>query len=416
MSEPGRDRRLLVEHEAAGEGIEPGLLRGLDLIGGTGEAHRADEDRQVGVLGGPAAPRRLGLHVAELGPVDRTHLELLATFDAAVPTDPRRLEFAQVLMADPKVGAARDLLADPRRQRRVDDVDAVSGVGHPQRDPQVGVRPDRRRDHAARALGGENQVNPERASAAGQVDQPFDEGRQFLCQRGELVDHEGEAGQGLRSGAVVEVPVVLDVLGASALEQAFPAPQLCRQRRQRPLGQVPVEVGHHAHGVRELGAVLEGAAALVVDEHEAHGVGAVGDREAGDQGLEELALARAGRPRNQAVRPVRPQVDGHGSGDLTPDDGLRRPPVVPPALDDPFRVGILEPQEVQESQRRRQQGDRLGPAAEADRCQGPGQRLGPRGRDAVGQHRRGLGSPAHPQVKTGRLGGREDGRGLTLLR
>src|SRR6266508_3749841 len=63
-------------------------------------------------------------------------------------------------------------------------------------------------------------------------------------------------------------PVVLDVLGAGVEQQLLAALQLGRQRRQRPLRQVTVQVGDHADGVRQARAVLEGAAALVVDQHE----------------------------------------------------------------------------------------------------------------------------------------------------
>ena len=59
-------------------------------------------------------------------------------------------------------------------------------------------------------------------------------------------------------------------------QDVLAAGQLGGQRGQRPLDQVRVQVGDHADRVRQPDAVLERAAALVVDEHERHRVRAVG--------------------------------------------------------------------------------------------------------------------------------------------
>ena len=67
--------------------------------------------------------------------------------------------------------------------------------------------------------------------------------------------------------------VVLDVLGAGLGQDVLAPLQLRAQRLQGPLDQVGVEVGDHADGVRQLDAVLERRAALVVDQHERHRVG-----------------------------------------------------------------------------------------------------------------------------------------------
>ena len=99
-------------------------------------------------------------------------------------------------------------------------------------------------------------------------------------------------------------PVVLDVLGPDRAEQCSRRLQLGAERLQRPLGEVGVEVGDHADGVRQVDAVLERRAALVVDQHERHRVRPVADRERGDDRLQQLGLAGAGGAGDQAVRAV----------------------------------------------------------------------------------------------------------------
>src|SRR5690606_31855002 len=71
-----------------------------------------------------------------------------------------------------------------------------------------------------------------------------------------------------------EVLVVLDVLGARGEKDPLAAADLGGEGFQRALGEVPVEVAHHAHGVRQPYALLERRPALVVDQHEGHLVGA----------------------------------------------------------------------------------------------------------------------------------------------
>ena len=124
-------------------------------------------------------------------------------------------------------------------------------------------------------------------------------------QRGELVDDDQQPRHRLAArGRAGAVDVVLDVLGPGGGQQVLAPAQLGAEGLQRALGEVAVEVGDHADGVRQVDAVLERRAALVVDEHEGHLVRPVGDRERGDQGLQQLGLAGAGGAGDQAVRPV----------------------------------------------------------------------------------------------------------------
>ena len=81
------------------------------------------------------------------------------------------------------------------------------------------------------------------------------------------------------------------------------------QAAQGPLGQALVEIGDDARDVREPGAGVERRSALVVDEHERQVVGRRADREPGDEGPQQLALARAGGAGDEDVGTVADQVD-----------------------------------------------------------------------------------------------------------
>ncbi len=66
--------------------------------------------------------------------------------------------------------------------------------------------------------------------------------------------------------------------------------------------QVALQVGDHARDVREPGELGERRAALVVDEHERQLLRVVRGGQAGHQRAQQLALARAGRADEHAVR------------------------------------------------------------------------------------------------------------------
>ena len=250
-------------------------------------------------------------------------------------------------MPQARVGPSRDRRRDVRRGAGLHHVLGVALVGHPQRDAQVRVRLDLRRDHARRPLGGQDQVHPQGPAPAGDVHQAGDEVGELGHQGGELVDDEHEAGHGL-----VARPqrrrVVLDVLGVGAGEQALPAPQLRPQRLQRPAGQVAVQVGDHAHRVGQARAVLEGGPALVVHQHEGHRLGRVERAQGGDEGLQQLGLARTGGPGHQGVGPVRAHVQGEQALGVLADDGPRARPAPLPAGEHRRRVRLRHADDVQQ--------------------------------------------------------------------
>ena len=82
--------------------------------------------------------------------------------------------------------------------------------------------------------------------------------------------------------------MVLDVLHPGLRQHVLSTTQLGPQRGEGTLNEVAVEVGDHADGVGQLLEVAERRTALVVDQHEGHGVGRVRRRERRDQALEQL--------------------------------------------------------------------------------------------------------------------------------
>ena len=167
-------------------------------------------------------------------------------------------------------------------------------------------------------------MDAERPPPLGDVDQAAHEVRQLAGQRGELVDHDRQPrNRRERRLPCAQVEVVGQILRACRRQQVFAPPQLGPERLERAFDQMRVEVGHHADGVRQVDAVLERGAALVVDEHEVHLVGPIGHREGGHEGLQQFALARAGRAGDQRVRPVDAEVDREGAVEGFADHGHR---------------------------------------------------------------------------------------------
>ena len=155
-------------------------------------------------------------------------------------------------------------------------------------------------------------MQPEAAAAQGDVDDAVDELGDLLGQGGELVDDDEQARRRVRMALALHLH---EVLGVGLLEQQLAVVQLGVQRDQRPAHLVAVEVGDHAHRVRQVDALLERGAALVVDEQERHPLRAVHRGQPDDQRLQELGLAGAGRAGDEGVRPVLAQVeDERGAG------------------------------------------------------------------------------------------------------
>ena len=135
------------------------------------------------------------------------------------------------------------------------------------------------------------------------------------------------AGGALRVAALLELE---QVLGLLAVEQVLAVVQLGAQARQRAAHEVRAQVGDEADAVRQVDAVGERRAALVVDEEERDAVGAVLGRHAEHPRLQELALAGAGRAADEGVRALRAQVERHRVGAALADDRAQRAGLLQP--------------------------------------------------------------------------------------
>ncbi len=290
-------------------------------------------------------------------------------------------------MAETDVGAARRALGDVTGVGGVDDVGRLTGVGHAQGDPEVGVGADLGRHDTARPLRGQQQVDAEGAAPLGDVDETRHEVGQIAHHGRELVDDDEQSWHGrVRGVPAHQILIVLDVLGVGGGEDVLAPLQLRAQRLQGALDQVRVEVGDHADGVREFDAVLEGGTALVVDEDERHVLGRVGDGQRRHDGLEQFRLTRTGRTGDQSVRAVAPQVDAEGTVVRLTDDRHGRLTAHAPARGDVVPRRGLQLEHVEEPARGRERGV-LGLAADvAQRRQRPGQPGAPGGGDEVGPH------------------------------
>ncbi len=174
-----------------------------------------------------------------------------------------------------------------------------------------------------------------------------------------------------------------------------------------------VQVGDHAYRVRQVHAVLERAAALVVHEHERHRVGPVDGRERRDDRLQQLRLAGPGGPRDQPVRAVAAQVDPERAVEGLAHHRDRAPPSRAPQRGERRGRRRLQVQHVEEPAGLREAGGLLVVAHVPDRREPASDAVTPGRRDVVGPH------PAD-----GRLAGLldaqsvrvQDGHGLALRR
>ena len=178
----------------------------------------------------------------------------------------RRLYRHDLPRPEADVGPTGSTARDRRSVGRADDVARIARVLDAQCDAQVGVRPDVVADRSRRPLGGEDHVHAEAAPALRHADDGVHELGQLRLERGELVDDEHKAGH--RLTVWVGPQVARQVAHTCVTQPAFAVAELGLHAPQRPLPETGVEVGDHAHGVRQVRTLEEGRAALVVDEHE----------------------------------------------------------------------------------------------------------------------------------------------------
>ena len=183
----------------------------------------------------------------------------------------------------------------------------------------------------------------------------MDEVGELLGEDAELVDDDHQPRYRGERGLVGPQPLVcLETRDSLGREQPFAPTQLRRQGRQRPGREVAVQVGDHAHHMRKAGAATERRPALVVDEQEGQLVRPVRQRQRADQGLQQLRLPGAGRPRDEGMRPVDGEVDHHRPVDGHAEDRRRRRADGRPARLHPSRVDLAD--EVEQPYRHGQLG------------------------------------------------------------
>jgi hypothetical protein len=156
--------------------------------------------------------------------------------------------------------------------------------------------------------------------------------------------------------------------------------------------QVVREVGDHGRHVRHLRHAGEGGAALEVREDEVQGLRGVGDREAEDQGAQQLGLAGAGRAHTQSVRAhalLRGllEVEHHGPAVLPEPDRHPQPLGQRPRPPGAFGVDggrVTEVQQIGELQVGEQRLVVVPTGRHPQRRQLPRERLGGLVREGVG--------------------------------
>ena len=191
-------------------------------------------------------------------------------------------------------------------------------------------------------------------------------------------------GSGSQPGHVRQrVPVAADIALVRRVEHRLAALQFCVQGGQRPLHQEFVQVGEHAHGVRETAEATECRTALVVDEHEVHGIGPVGHGERGHQRLQQFALARSAGARDEQVRPLG-QIEHERAAGPGPEQCVGGPAARRPAGPDSGRAGRLQPGGSEERHGVRQPVPGRASRGLAQRSERPGGDLGDRRRHHVG--------------------------------
>ena len=191
------------------------------------------------------------------------------------------------------------------------DVDRVTVVLHPQGDAQVGVGLDLVVDDAGRALGGEDQVEPEAAAALGDVDERGHEVGELDGEEGELVDDDaGAAADGSRRGSR---RCSSSEVSAGLAQHPFAVAELGTQAAQDPSGEVLVEVGDQTPTVCGRSAQASNAEPPLKSTSTtlSSSGGSVGG-EPDDEAAQQLALAGAGGAGDEPVRAVGDEVDGEG--------------------------------------------------------------------------------------------------------
>ena len=184
---------------------------------------------------------------------------------------------------------------------------AVLAGLHAQAQPEVGVGPDLVIHDTGRLLGSQDQVHAQRTPDARRRDQLLHELGLLAFELGELVHDNDQVRQGHRhpGGVVlVRLDIVIDLVDVMLREQALSAQQLGLDGFERAVDLPPVDVGDGAQQMGQARKLVGHAAALEVDDQEAHLMRVKIERHVHHIAEQDLRLARAGGARHQAVRAI----------------------------------------------------------------------------------------------------------------
>ena len=147
----------------------------------------------------------------------------------------------------------------------------------------------------------------ETAPALCDVDESVHKIRQLVAQRGELVDNNEQSRKRPRGASSARIALAVGHFGTA--QQPFSMSELRLEAANGASAERGVEIRHESHDMREPGACVERAAALVVDEDERQLIRAALDRKAEHETAEQFGLPGAGGPTDEAVRPVAAEVE-----------------------------------------------------------------------------------------------------------
>jgi hypothetical protein len=203
--------------------------------------------------------------------------------------DDRRLKRDEFRRTEPGDGPAWPRSRDRRSIGRADDIDGVVFVGHTQGNAAAGIGSDVVGDHTSRALCSEHEMNTEASAPLGNTYEGVQKVGEFRGERGELIDHNQQAGQ--RLPRRLDGTKGCDVLGADRSEPVLAVSQLGLQAVQGPSSQRLIEVGDESGYVRQPATAVERGTALVVDQNEGAVIGVVGGRQPSNERSQEFRLS-----------------------------------------------------------------------------------------------------------------------------
>ena len=187
----------------------------------------------------------------------------------------------------------------------VEHILTVLLVGHPQTQAELGIGPDIVVDGAGGLLGRQDQMDTQASTHLGHGDQLPHKLRLLPLQLRKLIDDDEHMGDGQAGLAGFhQLGVAVDVVDTVLVEDPLTAHILTLDGNHGPVDLVAGEVGDGAQHMGQIVKEVCHAAALEVDDEEAHIQGTVIDGQGEDVGLQGLGLTGAGGTGDEAVGAV----------------------------------------------------------------------------------------------------------------